>query len=321
MNNKIAIISTLLLAYQAFAVPLAVAFYSVVSRAQITNYNMTIPDTLVALNATGTPGGNSLSTLLSLASARQGLVTGLSSQQPLTVFAPTNNAFKTFVDSNPGLDLNGDLVTQTLAFHTTPNYAYHPDANMPFTLLPSGQPPLVSIILTNGTDTSIQYANMSYAKVIETLSCSNGVIHVIDNVLALPANISTTAQHISSLSQLVGALNAANLTVPVDVLPSTTVFAPLDSAFDAINATVKSLNTTQLSAVLTYHVVTSTAFSTYLKDGDTLNTVNGQTLKVALQNGKFVIVGAGSNATIVTGNVQTRNGVIHIIDTVLLPQL
>lgn len=98
-----------------------------------------------------------------------------------------------------------------------------------------------------------------------------------------------------------------------------TVFAPTDAAFAKIsNATLNALlaNKTQLTAVLTYHVVPGKVMSTDLKNGMMAKTVQGENLTITLENGSVMV----NNAKVVQADIVCTNGVIHVIDTVLMPK-
>ena len=118
---------------------------------------------------------------------------------------------------------------------------------------------------------------------------------------------------------LVAAVEAADL---VDVLKSDgpfTVFAPTDAAFAALpDGTVENLlkpeNKDQLIAVLTYHVVPGKVMSTDLVDDMKATTVQGSEITIDLDNGVMV-----DNASVVTADIEAENGVIHVIDAVILP--
>ena len=135
------------------------------------------------------------------------------------------------------------------------------------------------------------------------------------------ADIVDTAMAAGSFNTLVAAVKAAGL---VDTLKGEgpfTVFAPTDAAFSALPAgTVESLlepaNKDKLAAVLTYHVIPGKVMSGDIA-GQTLNvdTVNGQAIAVDATDGVMI-----NNATVTSADIATSNGVIHVIDTVLLPQ-
>jgi uncharacterized surface protein with fasciclin (FAS1) repeats len=134
-------------------------------------------------------------------------------------------------------------------------------------------------------------------------------------------DIVDTAVGTPSLSTLVTAVKAAGL---VDTLKGSgpfTVFAPTNDAFGKLPAaTVASLLTTEkkadLTGILTYHVVAGTYTADKITDGLVLKTVNGKDLKFTIRDGKVTINGS---STVVLPNVTTSNGVVHVIDGVLLP--
>lgn len=123
------------------------------------------------------------------------------------------------------------------------------------------------------------------------------------------------------LSTLVAAVKAGDL---VDVLKSDgpfTVFAPTNEAFAKLPAgTVESLlkpeNKDKLIAVLTYHVVPGIVKSTDLTDGQKAKTVQGQEITVKLSGGKAMI----DNATVTAADIEATNGIVHVIDSVILPK-
>jgi uncharacterized surface protein with fasciclin (FAS1) repeats len=123
------------------------------------------------------------------------------------------------------------------------------------------------------------------------------------------------------LSTLVSAVQAASLVETLSGDGPFTVFAPTNSAFNALpEGTLASLllpeNKQNLTDILTYHVVSGNVMSSDLSDGQVITTLNGDTLTVSIQNG---VVKVG-NATVTTPDVKASNGVVHVIDTVLLPQ-
>ena len=132
-------------------------------------------------------------------------------------------------------------------------------------------------------------------------------------------DIVDTAAGNDDFETLVAAVQAAEL---VDTLKGEgpfTVFAPTDAAFDAIGTTVQELlkpeNRDALTAVLTYHVVPGKVMSTDLTDGATVATVQGQDVTIDLDYGPMV-----NEANIVTADIEATNGVIHVIDKVIVPE-
>ena len=132
-------------------------------------------------------------------------------------------------------------------------------------------------------------------------------------------DIVATAQATKDLSTLVAAVTAADLVKTLQGEGPYTVFAPTNEAFADIQSTVDTLlmpeNKDDLTNVLTYHVVPGTYTAADLTDGQELTTVQGEKLKVSI-DGDTVKVG---DATVAQADVTTSNGVVHVIDTVLVP--
>ncbi|WP_299298195.1 fasciclin domain-containing protein [uncultured Tateyamaria sp.] len=137
---------------------------------------------------------------------------------------------------------------------------------------------------------------------------------------AAKKDIVDTAASAGSFETLVAAVQAAGL---VDTLKGDgpfTVFAPTDAAFAALpEGTVETLlkpeNKDQLAAILTYHVVPGKVMSTDLTDDMEATTVQGEAVTIDLDNGVMV-----EEATVVSADIETSNGVIHVIDKVILPE-
>lgn len=133
-------------------------------------------------------------------------------------------------------------------------------------------------------------------------------------------NIVETAVANGSFKTLVAAVTAAELVETLSGAGPFTVFAPVDDAFAALPAgTVESLilpeNKAQLTGILTYHVVAGKVLSTDLSDGMEATTVNGGKITIHIQDGKVLI----NDAEVVLADVETDNGVIHVINKVILP--
>tara|TARA_R110001592_G_scaffold101302_1_gene286736 strand:- start:173791 stop:174789 length:999 start_codon:yes stop_codon:yes gene_type:complete len=262
-------------------------------------------------------------TTLVLAVQRAGLVDALSADGPFTIFAPTNQAFidAGITDVN---DVSEDDLKDILLYHVV-------DADVPSSAVSSGSvtslegsPFYVSI----STDDKV-WINGN-AEITETdLEASNGVIHVIDNVLMKPtmsiAGIATDFSQSATpeFTQLVGALSRAGLVDAVygGMDDDLTVFAPTDAAFiqlyDDLGVTgYEDIPLETLENVLLYHVVPARAFSQDLRDAAELPTLlANETLTVDLSGLK--IEEANLNTDLL--NVHATNGVIHVIDKVMLP--
>jgi len=124
-----------------------------------------------------------------------------------------------------------------------------------------------------------------------------------------------------SAKTLAAAVTAAGLVGTLQGEGPFTVFAPTDAAFAAIQKDVDNLlkpeNKAKLADILTYHVVSGNAMAEDLEDGQELTTVQGGKLKVAI-NGDNVMIG---DAKVTMADVEASNGVVHVIDKVLMPKM
>ena len=123
----------------------------------------------------------------------------------------------------------------------------------------------------------------------------------------------------TSAKTLAAAVTAAGLIPTLQGAGPFTVFAPTDAAFAAIQSDVDKLlkpeSKDKLVKILTYHVVSGKTMSTDLKDGQEITTVQGGKLKVMIKDGKVMI----GNAHVTSADIMASNGVIHVIDKVLMP--
>ena len=278
--------------------------------------DFTIASTLNDIPATAT--GTGIHTSLVAALAQANLVTTLQGTGPFTVFAPTDAAF-----TAAGIDLSSfdtDAENATLVDILT----YH---------VVSGS--VASTALTDGlTATALNGDNVTFtvnaagvqvndANVVTAdVAASNGIIHVIDKVLMPPADlvdIPTVATGTGIHTALVAALTQANLVSTLQGTGPFTVFAPTDAAFTAAGIDLSSFDTDAENAtlvdILTYHVVSGSVASTALTDGLTATALNGD-------NVTFTVNAAGvqvNDANVVTADVAASNGIIHVIDKVLMP--
>ncbi|GGG56505.1 hypothetical protein GCM10011414_27930 [Croceivirga lutea] len=288
-----------------------------------------------------------------LTTANAGLVETLSGEGPFTVFAPTNEAFVALLgvlgddynsladfDTEEELALLVDILTYHVVAGTAAFSADLSDGMMVSTV--NGADLTVSL---NG-GVFIQDASETPAEVTAAdVEASNGVVHIINKVL-LPQsaidfvaslqmkNIVEIAVETDDLSLLVEALTTANAGL-VETLSGDgpfTVFAPTNDAFVALLGVLgddyNSLADFDTEAelellvdILTYHVVAGAeAFSTDLSDGMMVTTVNGADLTVNLDGGVFIADASDSPAQVVIADVDASNGVVHVINKVLLPQ-
>ena len=142
-----------------------------------------------------------------------------------------------------------------------------------------------------------------------------------DDMAATPADIVTTAVNTPTLSTLVAAVTAGELVETLQGAGPFTVFAPTNQAFAALpDGTVDTLllpeNIADLQGILTYHVVPGAVMSTDLTDGMVVETVNGESITINVSDAGVSINGS---ANVAMADIVTSNGVVHVIDGVLLP--
>ncbi|ERM83808.1 Nex18 symbiotically induced protein [Rhodonellum psychrophilum GCM71 = DSM 17998] len=162
---------------------------------------------------------------------------------------------------------------------------------------------------------------MTFAIMVTFLATSAFTLNK-NTTVAVDADIVDLAVQTEFLSTLVAAVKAGDL---VDVLKGDgpfTVFAPTNAAFAKLPAgTVENLlkpeNKAQLVAVLTYHVVPGKVYSKDLKNGMKAKTAQGSEVTITLKDGKAMV----NNATVTTADIEASNGVVHVIDTVILPSM
>jgi transforming growth factor-beta-induced protein len=172
-------------------------------------------------------------------------------------------------------------------------------------------------IMVDGSMVKINDAQV----LITDIETSNGVIHVIDTVLLPPADIVDTAVADGRFKTLVAAVTAAGLVDTLKGAGPFTVFAPTDDAFAKLPAgTVESLlkaeNLEQLKNILLYHVVAGKVMAADVVKLTTAMTLQGTNVTIKIDGDKVYI----NDAQVIITDIETLNGVIHVIDMVLIPQ-
>jgi transforming growth factor-beta-induced protein len=256
-----------------------------------------------------------LSTLVS-ALTTAGLATATSAAGPITVFAPVNSAFAA---------LPQDLITRLLAPENrallTKVLTYHVVAGRVLSTqltnnqrVPTLQGDTLTVTTTGGV--RINNARVTGADIIT----SNGVVHLVDGVLTENLDVVDVAT-LRGFSTLVGAVQTAGLTsaLRANSTAGITVFAPTNAAFAALGNAVPS-DPTALSNILRLHVVGARALAASLSNGQRLTTLQGATLTVGINAGAVTIQGPSNTVRVTATDVPARNGVIHVIDAVILPQ-
>ena len=246
------------------------------------------------------------------------LVDVLKGDGPFTVFAPTDEAFAALPEGTVEMLLkpeNKALLQAILTYHVVPGALKAED------VVKAGK-----LVTVNGQkiDLSTEGSVMvDDATVTATdIEASNGVIHVIDKVI-MPStqDIIETAIEAGSFKTLAAALTAAELVETLQGEGPFTVFAPTDEAFAALPAgTVENLlkpeNKAPLVAVLTYHVVPGRGYAVDALAAGEATTVQGSDVKIWTKDGKAYV----NDAQIVATDIDSTNGVIHVINKVILPK-
>ncbi|WP_372774951.1 fasciclin domain-containing protein [Mangrovibacterium sp.] len=256
---------------------------------------------------------------LAQAVVKAGLATTVATEE-LTLFAPTDEAFEmlfTTLGVDGIDDLTADQLTPILLYHVVSGKVKSTDLMNGYVSTINGAGLMVDL----SGDVMINNAMVMLAD----LCAKNGVIHIIDKVLLPPSMnlVETALSYDPEFSILVQAVVKADLQTTLETGGPFTVFAPTNAAFanllTELNAnSLDDIDVATLKAVLLYHVVDGRVFSSDLTTGavTTLNgafNVNTSTLKITDANNRE----SGLVPTLL--DVQATNGVIHVIDKVLLP--
>ena len=246
------------------------------------------------------------------------LVGTLQGKGPFTVFAPTDEAF-----AKLGKDVIADLLKPENKAKLTAILTYH---------VVAGDMPAAKVVAAKELNT-VQGCALTVnvgkdgvmvgtAKVVATdVAASNGTIHVIDSVLLPPANLVATAAKAGKFQTLLAAATAAGLADTLANGGPFTVFAPTDEAFaklgkETLAELLLPANKDKLAAILKYHVVAGAVKAADVVTRKSVKTLHGGEVKIAVNAGKVTV----DTANVVATDVIAGNGVIHVIDSVLLPR-
>lgn len=241
------------------------------------------------------------------------LVDALRGVGPFTVFAPTDEAFSSIgitpsnVSSVAGLE-------GILLYHVVAGQVMSGD-------LTTGEVESLSGKYLSIDASALTVDNAGIVSPFD-FKATNGVIHTVDEVLLPAKNIVETAQGSTDLSILVDILELYPDLVSAlsDETGTYTVFAPTNAAFESLlgvigQTSVSDIPAEVLRAVLEYHVLASEVYSTNLSEGLTASTIGGEEIEVTADGSSFLISGAGINSA----DIATSNGVVHVMDAVLVP--
>ena len=252
--------------------------------------------------------------------AHADLVTTLQGTGPFTVFAPTDEAFAAagIILADFDTDEENATLSDILLYHVYSGAVASSDVTDGLT-----------VSMVNGDDATFSVSSDGAVMIgdanvtIADVQASNGVIHVIDKVLMPPVDlvdIPTVATGTGVHTALVAALSQAGLVETLQGAGPFTVFAPTDAAFTAAGIDLSELTTeaglATLTDILLYHVYSGAVASSDVTDGLTVSMVNGDDATFTVATDGTVMIG---EATVTTADVATSNGVIHVIDKVLMP--
>ncbi|MEM7312238.1 MAG: fasciclin domain-containing protein [Planctomycetota bacterium] len=267
-------------------------------------------------------GAGSFKTLVAAVKAAD-LVDTLKSPGPFTVFAPTDEAFAKLPAGTLESLLkpeNKDKLTSILTYHVVAGNVMAKDV-VKLSAAETVQGSSVKIA-TNANGVMVDNA-----RVVKTdIACTNGTIHVIDSVILPPAkaeagkDIVDTAVGAGSFNTLVAAVKAAGLVETLKGDGPFTVFAPTDEAFaklpaGTIDSLLKPENKGKLTSILTYHVVPGKVLAKDVVKLSSAKTVEGSSVQIAADSSGVRV----DDAKVVTTDIECSNGVIHVIDSVILP--
>ena len=278
-----------------------------------------------------------LSNLVAALSVADGNLVDVLSGGEFTVLAPTNEAFETFLAANGFMSLSEvptDVLSNILLNHVisgTINSTNLVDAGSGYSPTNASNMDGDNLSLYFDTSSGVTFNGIS-SVVAADIVASNGIVHVVDEVIGLPTVV-TFAVSNPAFSTLVAAMTTEGLSVDiVSILSSSdepspfTVFAPTNDAFGSLLAELElnalgDIPVSILEATLGTHVAPeANVRSTDLVDGMSVNTISS-TITVSLSDGAKLIDSNGRESNIVAVDIQAYNGVVHVIDNVLLPQL
>ena len=248
----------------------------------------------------------------------------LGSMNNITLLAPNNAAFEKALNSSTGaaIQANDTATIQALFSYHVLQGTYSNFRSMPefvHTALNTTANSNVTggqVVEAVGGNSTTFYSGLLQNSTTNgtTMNFTGGVIHIIEEFLTIPLNISETAIQLGA-SSAVGALTSANLVDTLDGLSDVTVFLPNNEAFQRVASAVATADISTLASVLEYHVINGTVAYSTLLSNTSIATLNGANVKISLRGNSVFVNGA----EVLVPNVLVGNGVVHVIDNVLNP--
>ncbi|KAH8670942.1 FAS1 domain-containing protein [Xylariales sp. PMI_506] len=270
----------------------------------------------------------------------------------VTVLVPDNEAFTNyFAQNGPISSISNDQILAVLQYHfmvteltgtslgvnggvTVPTLLqdlehnnrsassdiqtqFGPDANGQVIFASPG--PLGSNTITVRAESNVELrGGLAQDSNLQALDAQweGGIFHAIDTVLIPPAKCSTTTRSLeSSLSSLDTAMNRTQLWSTLDHTQNVTCLAPSNAGFTAAGNPQENLSDDELTQALLFHTLTVPAYTNFLEDGQEFKSYTNMTVRVSIQDGEIYF----NDAKVVSQNVLTNNGLIHILDKVMSP--
>lgn len=269
--------------------------------------------------------------ILVQALTRAELATTLTGTGPFTVFAPTNTAFSAFLSANGFANIDAvpvPVLKEILLNHVVSGSVRSTALTTTYikTLAKGPASATNTLSLFVNTANSMVRLNGVSTVVMADVTASNGVIHIVDAVIGLPTIVTHATANAATFSTLVSLLNRNGQPNFVNILGGNgpfTVFAPTNTAFTNLNTElapggIAGVSADNITKVLQYHVTNGNVLAASLMNNQSVATLVNQNFTVNLTPTRITDIRARVT-NITTVDVQCTNGVIHVVDKVLLP--
>jgi transforming growth factor-beta-induced protein len=307
--------------FKFYAVAIAMAALTITSCSKEDEKTPTPTPAPVQKTIAQIASGDTSFSILVAALNKANLTATLNGAGTFTVFAPNNNAFRDLGLSVAAINAITDSadiadLKNTLLYHVL-------GSEVKSTQLSNAYVPTLFTVNNNGVSLKVAIAPVKLNKTTNVIAAdidaSNGVLHVIDEVL-LPPTVVDIALMEDGLTTLVSAVVKAGLVETLDDAKNVTVFAPVNKAFSDINFDLAGTSKEDLAPILTAHVLGTQVRSSQIKNGDKATTLNAKVeLTFNTTSGVKVSGGKTVDANVTVADIQAYNGVIHLVDKVILP--
>ncbi|CAI2174086.1 6198_t:CDS:2 [Funneliformis geosporum] len=258
-----------------------------------------------------------LTTLRNFISANDGLSKVLSGTDQMTILAPSDDAFAALGENYPK---DSREIESIIRYHIINKVAKVNDlikTIYPNTLLTEGvklpdKAGQVVVVRSADKGNATISDGLEKAKIDQPdLEAKNGIIHIIDKVLMPPKGPSDTAKQVSELSTFSQTLSTKDLISDVDGEKEITIFAPNNEAFDKLSRS--TFESKDFKDTMKYHIARGVFYSRTVENNTHAKTSQGDKIIITVSGGEVFV----NDAKVITADILTNNGVIHVIDTVL----